>query len=44
VFRTCSCATAGCDNADPLILAAIVVEFITVVGTAVPLTVSAAFD
>ena len=41
---TISCATAGCDSAVPLIFAAIVVEFTTVVGTAVPLTISAAFD
>ena len=44
VFRTCNCATAGCASAVPLIFAAIVVEFTTVVGTAVPFTVSAACD
>jgi hypothetical protein len=43
-FFTCNCATAGCASVDPLIFAAIVVEFTTVVGTAVPFTVSAACE
>jgi hypothetical protein len=43
-FRTCNCATAGCASVVPLMFAAIVVEFTTVVGTAVPFTVSAACD
>jgi hypothetical protein len=43
-FFTCNCATAGSARGDPLIFAAIVVEFTTVVGTAVPFTVSAACD
>lgn len=43
-FFTRSCATAGCASVAAGIFAAIVVEFITVVGTAVPFTVSAACD
>jgi hypothetical protein len=41
-FRTCNCATAGCASVFPLIFAARVVEFTTVVGTAVPSTITAA--
>jgi hypothetical protein len=44
VFFTCNCATAGCASVVPLIFAASVVEFTTVVGIAVPFTVSEACD
>jgi hypothetical protein len=40
VFLTCSCATAGCANVLPLIFAASVVELTTVVGMALPFTVT----
>lgn len=43
-FRTCNCATAGCASAVPLTFAANVVEFTTVVGTAVPFTIKVACD
>lgn len=39
VFFTCSFATAGCASGLPLIFADSVVEFTTVVGTAVPFTI-----
>jgi hypothetical protein len=44
VFLTCKCATAGCARGLPLIFADNVVVFTTVVGIAVPLTVTDAFD
>jgi hypothetical protein len=39
-FFTCSCATAGCASELPLIFAASVVEFTSVVGIALPFTVT----
>ena len=44
VFVTCRCATAGCARLLPLIFAASVVELDTVVGMALPFTVTDAFD